>query len=1036
MAKALLLLTGLILVFGSSCYGVLHPTATAIPARAKPSSHRKRHHNGHQPPVSSSFRPSPEDPRNWTPVISTTRPPMAGKKHPEFPNDSGGNSEMPAQSQLASDEEVVSVFFVSPITPLNSLQSSFMSTLMGNSPKSYTQGNVFAKRGDSFLGNSSQLQHGEKLAIPKKLAELFSKHAILAEASMSKLLQEPFKPSISYEAKDEVLTKMVEKKTGEVPYDNDQMFNNKRSTHAIHGHPIQAHDEVLEQQDVAESTYFPAQISPHADAEEHTPHFNAHSVPFSTGNAAYLPVRAPGNNRQHPQHANSFHSLHNPDIHKNTHHVSHVHRSEFDPSRSIFDTSDITSGNGGNSYRVFVPGITPLESLFEGTNPTQSPFPKHVLARIPGYVPPKGDHNKSHRPPPVTETEFQPYRSNQHGGFSGISEEHHQPTDLALEVGRQSHDVKSTTIPRIPGYVPPKESPGFRQKGFSESNRLPHEFHDNLPHVDSFSSVPQQGDHLQYDDIINGPPPGQEHFTASQFYDVPTSVTDHPTPIPFTPDSGYTEPSRFYKVPTIEFDNQNLNNIGFTKNEAGTLAQKFEVPSQEYSFQSEENAAPFHQQFNNLQNEFPSFKTDTFQPHGGPFQVHSVGEHSDIFVNEPGHTTQVPEISSHNTHDQISPQKYDTPGHSFGNSPARFSTLYGGQDPRAPNLHLEIPVQEYGRPIHPHVTHGQGYTSEQVLESPFKRLQTPSQEYGTPKRTYEPPSKEYGHILQETYNAPSGEYGAHQNSFEKSDPIHGNPHITSGTRGQEHGNPEAPSNHNFPQQSFVSHSQDFGIRQSPEGYNQDVDDHSSFFESPSHGHSTSGEAFNIHGSTGEVSRNFQSSHKQSHETSHQVSTFTNKDTGVHRDGFQIHHQFQGDTHGSDEFVHHQNELQTDHHAAHANFNAQNLGNDHSSQSPCPQSEYDPDGDCIRGEGFKDYPKFEYIQETGFTCADKVPGLYADEEAGCQVWHYCLKDGRKYSFICPIGTVFHQRVFTCDWWYNVDCSQTKEFYRLNEKLISE
>ena len=25
-----------------------------------------------------------------------------------------------------------------------------------------------------------------------------------------------------------------------------------------------------------------------------------------------------------------------------------------------------------------------------------------------------------------------------------------------------------------------------------------------------------------------------------------------------------------------------------------------------------------------------------------------------------------------------------------------------------------------------------------------------------------------------------------------------------------------------------------------------------------------------------------------------------------------------------------------------------------------------------------------------------------------------------SFLCPNGTIFNQEVFTCDWWFNVDC----------------
>ena len=32
-----------------------------------------------------------------------------------------------------------------------------------------------------------------------------------------------------------------------------------------------------------------------------------------------------------------------------------------------------------------------------------------------------------------------------------------------------------------------------------------------------------------------------------------------------------------------------------------------------------------------------------------------------------------------------------------------------------------------------------------------------------------------------------------------------------------------------------------------------------------------------------------------------------------------------------------------------------------------------------------------------------------------------------------GTVFNQKYFTCDWWYNVDCGASQDFYDLNSQL---
>ena len=53
----------------------------------------------------------------------------------------------------------------------------------------------------------------------------------------------------------------------------------------------------------------------------------------------------------------------------------------------------------------------------------------------------------------------------------------------------------------------------------------------------------------------------------------------------------------------------------------------------------------------------------------------------------------------------------------------------------------------------------------------------------------------------------------------------------------------------------------------------------------------------------------------------------------------------------------------------------------------------------------------------------------------QVYHYCHHDGRQDSFLCPKGTVFNQKVFVCDWWYNADCGGSTGFYSLNEDLYS-
>ena len=44
-----------------------------------------------------------------------------------------------------------------------------------------------------------------------------------------------------------------------------------------------------------------------------------------------------------------------------------------------------------------------------------------------------------------------------------------------------------------------------------------------------------------------------------------------------------------------------------------------------------------------------------------------------------------------------------------------------------------------------------------------------------------------------------------------------------------------------------------------------------------------------------------------------------------------------------------------------------------------------------------------------------------------MFHICTADGAgglaKYSFLCPNGTIFNQNYFICDWWFNVDCSES-------------
>merc|ERR1712168_348505 len=75
-------------------------------------------------------------------------------------------------------------------------------------------------------------------------------------------------------------------------------------------------------------------------------------------------------------------------------------------------------------------------------------------------------------------------------------------------------------------------------------------------------------------------------------------------------------------------------------------------------------------------------------------------------------------------------------------------------------------------------------------------------------------------------------------------------------------------------------------------------------------------------------------------------------------------------------------------------------------------------------GGEDYPIYAEVPESAFSCEGQVEGgYYADEEAECQVFHICAAEEAKYSFLCPNGTIFNQEYFICDWWFNVDCSES-------------
>lgn len=90
---------------------------------------------------------------------------------------------------------------------------------------------------------------------------------------------------------------------------------------------------------------------------------------------------------------------------------------------------------------------------------------------------------------------------------------------------------------------------------------------------------------------------------------------------------------------------------------------------------------------------------------------------------------------------------------------------------------------------------------------------------------------------------------------------------------------------------------------------------------------------------------------------------------------------------------------------------------------------------IPGTPGVDFPIFHSVPETNFHCGNvpAIPGMYANIETGCQAYHIC-HDGREghqgASFLCANGTIFNQKEFNCDWWYNVRCEESSRYYDLN------
>ncbi|KZC13451.1 hypothetical protein WN55_05002 [Dufourea novaeangliae] len=90
---------------------------------------------------------------------------------------------------------------------------------------------------------------------------------------------------------------------------------------------------------------------------------------------------------------------------------------------------------------------------------------------------------------------------------------------------------------------------------------------------------------------------------------------------------------------------------------------------------------------------------------------------------------------------------------------------------------------------------------------------------------------------------------------------------------------------------------------------------------------------------------------------------------------------------------------------------------------------------VPGEPGIDYPAYTTLPQTGFTCEGRSRGYYADEVSGCQVFHVC-HDVLISSFLCPIGSLFSQKLLTCDWWTKVDCSSSGKYIDVNRNSYQQ
>ena len=76
-----------------------------------------------------------------------------------------------------------------------------------------------------------------------------------------------------------------------------------------------------------------------------------------------------------------------------------------------------------------------------------------------------------------------------------------------------------------------------------------------------------------------------------------------------------------------------------------------------------------------------------------------------------------------------------------------------------------------------------------------------------------------------------------------------------------------------------------------------------------------------------------------------------------------------------------------------------------------------------------------LTSAAFTCSSV--GFFADPEFGCAKFHRCtdiFSNGslQRYTFDCPAGTLFDDRLETCNWPWAVTCGEEEEVEELEEE----